>query len=85
MVQVQAEQALQNITAAMQQASSHSQEAAQLKKQLANDQVCLYLTAYTIQGHMFTDPLVDKLSCRQLYTMHSWYITDDASFVNCCN
>ena len=38
-VQVQAEQALQNITAAMEQASGHRQEAAVLKKQLADDQV----------------------------------------------
>ena len=38
-VQVQAEQALQNITAAMEQASGHRQEAALLKKQLAGDQV----------------------------------------------
>ena len=42
-LQVQAEQALQNITGAMQQASGHSQEAAQLKKQLADDQVCSYI------------------------------------------
>ena len=38
-LQVQAEQALQNITAAMEQASGHRQEAALLKKQLADDQV----------------------------------------------
>ncbi len=38
-IQVQAEQALQNITAAMEQASGHRQEAALLKKQLADDQV----------------------------------------------
>lgn len=38
-MQVQAEQALQNITAAMEQASGHRQEAAVLKKQLADDQV----------------------------------------------
>ncbi len=40
-IQVQAEQALQNITAAMEQASGHRQEAALLKKQLADDQVQL--------------------------------------------
>ena len=40
-VQVQAEQALQNITAAMEQASGHRQEAAVLKNQLAADQVIL--------------------------------------------
>ncbi len=40
-VQGQAEQALQNITAAMEQASGHRQEAALLKKQLADDQVQL--------------------------------------------
>ncbi|KAL0018230.1 hypothetical protein WJX79_009392, partial [Trebouxia sp. C0005] len=39
--QVQAEQALQNITAAMEQASGHRQEAALLKKQLADDQVSI--------------------------------------------
>ncbi|KAL0047749.1 hypothetical protein WJX82_010930, partial [Trebouxia sp. C0006] len=39
--QVQAEQALQNITAAMEQASGHRQEAASLKKQLADDQVSI--------------------------------------------
>jgi enamine deaminase RidA (YjgF/YER057c/UK114 family) len=40
-IQVQAEQALQNITAAMEQASGHRQEAALLKKQLVDDQVQL--------------------------------------------
>ena len=40
-LQVQAEQALQSITAAMEQASDHRQEAALLKKQLADDQVQL--------------------------------------------
>ena len=46
-MQVQAEQALQNITAAMEQASGHRQEAAVLKKQLADDQVfgsCFHVT-----------------------------------------
>lgn len=38
-IQIQAEQALQNITAAMEQASGHRQEAAVLKNQLAADQV----------------------------------------------
>lgn len=51
-VQVQAEQALQNITAAMEQASGHRQEAAVLKNKLAADQVslstaCVYVFAYT--------------------------------------
>ncbi|KAL3130926.1 hypothetical protein ABBQ38_000251 [Trebouxia sp. C0009 RCD-2024] len=39
--QVQAEQALQSITAAMEQASGHRQEAAVLKNQLAADQVSI--------------------------------------------
>ena len=38
-LQVQAEQALQSITAAMEQASHHRQEATNLQKQLAQDQV----------------------------------------------
>lgn len=42
-VQVQAEQALQNITAAMEQASGHRQEAAVLRNQLATDQVTMYI------------------------------------------
>ncbi len=42
-IQVQAEQALQNITAAMEQASGHRQEAAVLRNQLAADQVTLYI------------------------------------------
>ena len=49
-VQVQAEQALQNITAAMEQASRHRQEAAALKNQLATDQV----SKYTL--HMLPQP-----------------------------
>ena len=40
-MQIQAEQALQNITAAMEQASGHRQEAALLKKQLGHDQVLM--------------------------------------------
>ena len=57
-VQVQAEQALQNITAAMEQASGHRQEAAVLKNKLAADQVslstaCVYVFAYT---HTHTSP-----------------------------
>lgn len=38
-MQAQAEQALQSITAAMEQASHHRQEATNLQKQLALDQV----------------------------------------------
>lgn len=47
-VQVQAEQALQNITAAMEQASGHRQEAAVLKNQLAADQVILHIACLSV-------------------------------------
>lgn len=46
--QVQAEQALQSITAAMEQASGHRQEAAVLKNQLAADQVILYIACLSV-------------------------------------
>lgn len=72
-VQVQAEQALQNITAAMEQASGHRQEAAVLKNQLAADQVilppaCSYMAPAHTHPHSLTHSLTQAagLLCTQL-------------------
>lgn len=70
-MQVQAEQALQNITAAMEQASGHRQEAAVLKKQLADDQVSCSCCQSVAQMTAHQTDTANLLCLLQFACLHS--------------